>query len=273
MNERFPIEIALIAFEGDRIEGWMGLERVTGQIGEVGRWQPFVMDGEGKEQVAKHLISNLTDYAKMNDMGRIEVGFGSISEDNLDTYKSRCLWYESEGWKKVEDSNFMVSDLTERKLDEIKLPSGYDLHILSEFENDSIFECYYSAFTTGDARWIYDMTQEQLREEFEKNFDRSRNINKDASFVILADGVIIGFILVISRPEEEEHLESIGIHPKFRGLGLGKILLNRSTKVLQKQDIQNFTLGVDTLNTPAIKLYEQFGFEAVSRTARYSRKT
>ncbi len=273
MNERYPMEIVALAMDNGQIVGWMGIERVTDNIGEVGRWQPFVKSDTDKRKIARLLIANIIDYATSNDMNRVEIGFGEISENNRDTFNTRCSWYESEGWKKLEDSNFMVGNPIETAISGIQLPDDFELQPLLDSDNDAIFECYHEAFTTGNARWIYDMSREQRRQEFEKNFDRSRPINKDASFVILSDGAIVGFTLVISRSDEEEHLESIGVHPKFRGKGLGKILLGKSTEVLRGQEVQNFTLGVDPVNIPAVRLYERFGFETVSRTARYSWKT
>jgi ribosomal protein S18 acetylase RimI-like enzyme len=272
MNERFPIEIALLATEDGHVVGWMGIERATDNIGEVGRWQPFVSSKTDKQKIAKLLVSNLTDYAKSNDMTRVEVAFGGISEDNLDAYNARRTWYEAEGWSKLEDTNFMVLGPIGDGSEEIEPPVGFDIRPLRAFDNDTIFECYHEAFTTGDARWIFDMTKEQRRQEFDKIFDRSHQINEDASFVILEYEEIAGFILVVSRSDEEEHLESIGIRPKFRGKGLGKTLLGKAIEALRKQEAQNLTLGVDPVNTPAVKLYEQFGFETASRTARYSWK-
>ena len=273
MNERFPIEVALVAFEEGQIVGWMGIERVTDTMGEVGRWQPFVISRTNKQKIARLLISNLIAYAKSNGLTRIEVAFGDISEDNLYTFKTRSSWYEAEDWNKLEDTNFMVSSPIDDRPREINLPDGFEYRPLLEFDNDAIFECYHEAFTTGEARWIYDLTDVQRRQEFEKNFDRSHQINEDASFAILSDGTIVGFILIVSRSDEEEHLESIGIHPKFRGKGLGKTLLGKSIEVLRSQEAQNFTLGVDPVNTPAVRLYEQFGFDTASRTVRFSWKT
>ncbi len=272
MNERFPIEMTLLAIEDGHVVGWMGIERTTDNMGEVGRWQPFVSSKTDKQKVAKLLVSNILEYSKSNDMTRVEVAFGEISEDNLDTFSTKSAWYEAEGWSKLEDTSFMVLDLSSEMSKEITPPDGFEIRPLIEFDNDTIFDCYHEAFTTGDARWIYDLTEEQRRQEFDKIFDRSHQINEDASFVILADREVAGFILVVSRSDEEEHVESIGVLPNVRGKGIGKTLLGKSIEVLRKQEAQNLTLGVDPVNTPAVNLYEQFGFETVSRTARFSRK-
>lgn len=273
MNERFPVEIIATAAEGETIVGWMGVERVTESIGEIGRWQPYVLERRDKQKVARSLISAIVGHAKSNGMTRVEVAFGGISEENLDTFNDRISCYEKEGWSKLEDTNFMECNPTESIEDDIQVPEGFEVQPLLDFDNDTIFLCYHDAFTTGNARWIFDMTEEQRREEFDKVFDRTRQINEESSLSLLSEGTIIGFILIVSRSNDEEHLESIGVKPKYRGMGLGKILLSKSLKILGDQQVQRLTLGVDPVNTPAVSLYNQFGFETASRIARYSWKS
>ncbi|MHA2046864.1 MAG: GNAT family N-acetyltransferase, partial [Candidatus Thorarchaeota archaeon] len=178
INERFPAEIAVVAIENEKIIGWMSVERVTEQIGEIGRWQPFVSQGPDRNKLAKLMISKSSTYARENGIRRIEIGFGEISEPNLETYNQRQDWYESEGWNKLEDNNFMVTNpMVQRTLEEPKLPGGFSLQPLLEEDNDNLFQCYHEAFTSGKALWIYDLTEAQIRQEFDKNFDRSRPIN------------------------------------------------------------------------------------------------
>ncbi|MHA2026941.1 MAG: GNAT family N-acetyltransferase [Candidatus Thorarchaeota archaeon] len=273
MNERFPIESALVAKKDKQILGWMGIERVTEQIGEIGRWQPFVGQQPERNEVAQQLISGVNRYARENGIKRMEIGFGDVSEANSDTFKQRQLWYESEDWSKLEDDYFMVTNPTEdHQVQEPTIPEGFKLRPLSEVDKDKLFLCYREAFMTGQALWIYDMTEEQRREEFDKNFSTSRPINNKASFAAEQNGEVAGFILVLSRSEEEEHVESFGVHPSFRGKGLAKMMLWKVIKVLRQTKSENLTLGVDSVNSPAISLYERFGFETVSRTIRYSWK-
>jgi ribosomal protein S18 acetylase RimI-like enzyme len=272
MNERFPIEIALLAMEEDQILGWLGVERVTEQIGEIGRWQPFVQ-GLERNKVAQQLISRINTYARENEIKRMEIGFGEISEANLDTFKMKQMWYESEDWNKLEDDFFMVVNPMEIAVQEPKLPEGFNLRPLLEVDNDTLYPCYFEAFTTGQAKWIYDMTEEQIRQEFDKNFDRANPINDQASVVVEHDEDVVGFVLVLSRSEDEEHVESIGVHPSVRGKGLAKTMLWKVFQVLQNSESENLTLGVDSVNIPAVKLYKQLGFETLSRTIRYAWKS
>ena len=272
MNERFPAEIVLLAVEGEKILGWLGIERSTEVIGILGRWQPYVAPEAVQEHVARRLISEINAYAQGNGMTRMEIGFGEINEKNQDAFEKRCSWYEAEGWSKLDDCYFMAVNPVENVKQETSLPEGFILRPLVDVNNDTIFRCYLESFTTGQASWIYDMTEEQIRQEFDRYFDRAQDINEAASFIVESNGVVLGFALVISRSDEEEHLESIGVHSSARGIGLGKHMLWRVMMVLRDQNVSNLTLGVDPVNIPAVKLYEKYGFDVVSRTVNYSWK-
>ena len=96
---------------------------------------------------------------------------------------------------------------------------------------------------------------------------------KSALFVewrLEKDGEVAAFILVLSRTAQEEYIESFGVHPSYRGRGLAKYLMMKVIEVMQNDGAENLTLGVDSVNRPAIGLYEQVGFRTVSRTIRYS---
>lgn len=62
-------------------------------------------------------------------------------------------------------------------------------------------------------------------------------------------GALIGYAIVNSKTK---HLDVMQIAPAFRGKGFGK-------QFLSKLDIKSVT--VDRDNIPAIKLYEQMGYE------------
>ncbi len=271
-NERYPLEIVLLLVEDQKILGWLGLERVTESMGEISRWHPFVVQETDRDIVAQQLISKVISYARDNGMSRMEVGFGGLSETNIGTYNKRQSWYESAEWNKLEDNSFMFINPMDTLIEGAGIPEGFNLRPLLDVDNNILFRCYHEAFTTGQATWIYDMTEEQRRQEFEKLFDRSQHINGHASLIVEKEGEIVGFALVISRSDEEEHLESIGVHSSVRGKGLGKLLLSSIIQILCDQNADRLTLGVDPVNIPAVKLYENFGFKLSSRTVTYSWK-
>ncbi|MFW9845439.1 MAG: GNAT family N-acetyltransferase [Candidatus Thorarchaeota archaeon] len=272
MNERFPIEIAVLALEEERVIGWIAMERATQNIGELSRWHPFVVHDVDSEEVGRAMISEVISYARTHGVTRIEIGFGEISDENLVTFKQRSEWYEAEGWQKLEDSYFMAIDPCRAQIQDIEIPKGYKTKSLLDVKKEALFSVYHDAFMTGGARWIHDLTVDERRQEFEKSFDQNNKINEHASIVIKSDDDIVGYALVLSRPGDEEHLQTLAVVQSARRQGLAKFMLKSILETLKARNITNLTLGTDPENVPAITLYRNFGFETVSRLARYSWK-
>ncbi|MCR5194991.1 MAG: ribosomal protein S18-alanine N-acetyltransferase [Pseudobutyrivibrio sp.] len=89
-------------------------------------------------------------------------------------------------------------------------------------------------------------------------------IESDHAFVILAmyDGEMAGYaVFYLTVPEAE--LPDIVISEEYRGLGIGRALLNHSIEELQSSGVEKLFLEVRKSNTPARQLYETFGFEQI----------
>ena len=72
---------------------------------------------------------------------------------------------------------------------------------------------------------------------------------------------------------EEAHITLLGIHPDYRGEGLGQLLLYVLFKDALKRKLKWATLEVKTNNHPAISLYKKFGFKIVGKRKGYYRST
>nr|QCI06836.1 hypothetical protein [Halydictyon mirabile] len=68
---------------------------------------------------------------------------------------------------------------------------------------------------------------------------------------------LIGFARVTSDNAFNATIWDVVIHPKFQGLGLGKILMNQIVKQLRNYDISTITLFADP---QVIKFYKHLGF-------------
>jgi ribosomal-protein-alanine N-acetyltransferase len=68
---------------------------------------------------------------------------------------------------------------------------------------------------------------------------------------------------------DEIHIATIAVHPDWRGLGLGELLLLSLLEDGIKQYAQRATLEVRVSNLAAQSLYAKFGFEIVSVRKRY----
>ncbi len=52
----------------------------------------------------------------------------------------------------------------------------------------------------------------------------------------------------------------IAIHPNFRGMGIGRTLMNEIIKQATSEGYPSVSLSVDPQNASAVKLYQQLGF-------------
>jgi ribosomal protein S18 acetylase RimI-like enzyme len=73
---------------------------------------------------------------------------------------------------------------------------------------------------------------------------------------------LIGFIAYYANDSSKKNafLTMLMVDKSFRGLGLGKLLLNSSISDLSYQGFLNYKLEVLKKNTKAIKMYLSFGF-------------
>ncbi len=76
----------------------------------------------------------------------------------------------------------------------------------------------------------------------------------------------------LSEERPVGHLVSIAVRPKFRGRGIGSMLLSETIYVMENvYKVDAIFLEVRVSNTPAIRLYEKFGFRKVRRIRGYYR--
>jgi ribosomal-protein-alanine N-acetyltransferase len=82
----------------------------------------------------------------------------------------------------------------------------------------------------------------------------------------LRDGVLTGF-LICARYDEAYHLMNVAADPDHRREGLGRALID--ALIERTGEDANITLEVRVSNTPAIALYESYGFRGVGTRRRY----
>ena len=84
----------------------------------------------------------------------------------------------------------------------------------------------------------------------------------DASwlFVDRRTGALAGVVLCSKVAPKTIHITQLCIAPKFRGAGLGKLLLRHTIQHLASTGFELITLTVTEQNSPAVKLYQELGF-------------
>jgi len=91
-------------------------------------------------------------------------------------------------------------------------------------------------------------------------------------WVAVFDDTLAGFIicwLIV----DEMHIASIAVHPKYRGMGIAKKLINTGLSELIAKGARMATLEVRAGNNVAQSLYRYFGFDEVGLRKAYYKDT
>ena len=90
-------------------------------------------------------------------------------------------------------------------------------------------------------------------------------------FVALENGKVVGFA-VLDTVLDEGNLLDIAVDESNRRNGVGRILMNALFEVAKEKSLSFITLEVRESSSPAIALYEAFGFERVGMRKNYYSK-
>jgi len=89
------------------------------------------------------------------------------------------------------------------------------------------------------------------------------------SILIEYNKVIVGYALGLLKFGKIGHIVSIAIHPSYRKLGFGTILLKKLIELFEKNNKTIIQLEVRIDNYEAIKLYQKFNFKIIGIKENY----
>jgi len=92
--------------------------------------------------------------------------------------------------------------------------------------------------------------------EFYQNYDPK----KDRVWVCEHDGRIVGFLLLVHRENNAAQLKNFYLEPEFRGIGLGKKLMNQFISVLKANGYTSSYLWTTNEQGTATALYIRHGY-------------
>ena len=103
-----------------------------------------------------------------------------------------------------------------------------------------------------------------------KREDFFRELNKNFAEYIVGeiDEKIVAYAGAWISFNEAEVM-NVAVDENFRGLGIGKKLFAELIKICKIRGATAITLEVRASNTPAIKIYENFGLKSVGRRKNY----
>ncbi|ASZ13216.1 bifunctional helix-turn-helix transcriptional regulator/GNAT family N-acetyltransferase [Chitinophaga pendula] len=93
-----------------------------------------------------------------------------------------------------------------------------------------------------------------------QDFLRTYNPSKDRVFMAIHEAHIIGAVAILGHSKTTAQLRWFLLDPAFRGLGLGKKLLQDALSFCKEKKYEKVYLLTTSLQTTAIELYKKAGF-------------
>lgn len=93
---------------------------------------------------------------------------------------------------------------------------------------------------------------------------------KGAFYVAETSGKLAAYLsLSFNSRTRNLRIYSIAVHPDYRGLKLGQLLMDKTFEYATEHNVRKITLEVKVTNHPAIGLYRKNGFEATHIICKY----
>ncbi|MED4156484.1 GNAT family N-acetyltransferase [Priestia aryabhattai] len=123
----------------------------------------------------------------------------------------------------------------------VRLVKGSDYYVISPLIND-----------WWNGRQMSDLLPKLFFDHF-----------KDTSFIVEEEGEIIGFLIgcLSQSYSTEAYIHFVGIHPGYRGKGIGKQLYNQFFDVIQQNDRNIVRCVTSPVNKASIAYHTKMGFE------------
>lgn len=98
------------------------------------------------------------------------------------------------------------------------------------------------------------------------------NFTRQATWLLVRDpddfqtAEDVGTIQGMSHSDSLGAIQNVGIHPEFRGMGLGRSLVLKALDGFRRSRMKRVVLEVTASNRPAVDLYRSVGFRLIRTT-------
>jgi ribosomal protein S18 acetylase RimI-like enzyme len=196
------------------------------------------------------------EYAESIGVARLHIHFMK-GQSQLPTL------YESLGMTLLEEVTHLRADLSELEHITVAPPEQVNIIPLDEAPMESLYDCWYTSFESGQDRIFFTRTKEQIRTHFEEMFDTDDYDNR-ASIALIHNEQVVGFAFVKqTHGENNGHLWELGVHPELKRKGYAKLMLATVRDRLLQEEMRTISLNYDTSNEPAMRLYRSYNFEEI----------
>jgi ribosomal protein S18 acetylase RimI-like enzyme len=198
---------------------------------------------------------------------RLEVQFNRITTRVRPLLHKYEGWYREERFRYATEETYMEASIADNT-PEVEEFDKMSVKPISEISNEDLFEPFFDSFLDSKDGLFLSLSKDQQIDAFNYWFSRTRQFIDDAALCVLDNDEVTGFI-VVREEDGKAHMGPIGVHPKHRGKGIARRLLARSMDSIRRQGFKKVALEMDILNTPAMNLYKQFGFQSIHNSVFY----
>ncbi len=127
--------------------------------------------------------------------------------------------------------------------------------------------------TAADARAISTLSRDLIEHNLPWRWTagrvRAAIASKDTNCIVIASEQSLQAFAIVEFGLRQAHINLIAVLRELQGRGLGTRLLDWQTEVARVAGIQQLSLEVRRNNLPALRFYENLGFESVGIIERY----
>lgn len=174
------------------------------------------------------------------------------------------------------DMLHIVDDLTSRQQERL-VAAMNEIEALLSAEPEKGASYILRPHQPGDLGWAvqqhgvlyaeqfgWDETFEALAAEVSAKFLRDFDPKWECSWIAEKDGENVGCVFLVKQSDDVAKLRMLLVHPKARGLGIGKRLVEECIRFARQKGYRKITLWTNDVLTTARHIYQQVGFKLVA---------
>lgn len=116
----------------------------------------------------------------------------------------------------------------------------------------------------------WDESFEGMAAEVAAKFLRDFDPKWERSWIAEKDGENVGCVFLVKQSDEVAKLRMLLVHPKARGLGIGKRLVEECIRFARAKGYKKITLWTNDILTTARHIYQRAGFQLVASEPHFS---
>ena len=257
-HDDFQILIAIN--ENEEIVGWIYYYVAFPLMTFISGFFPIVDQTREAEAIALSLIE--VSKKKLVELGhtRLELELEFPSNAHRALSKVYIDWYGKCGFQFAAEEVHMMCNLDKIEFPEVNLPNGFILEKFSDVNYEQIVSSGFLTFENSADDLFLSSSHTEKKVTLEHYFDISDAFIEDASFILMRDDEIIGFVITRIR-DGEVRIGPIGVVPDVRRKGLANYLLVHVLKNLRNNGVKDVGIDMSINNHPAKGLYKRYGFK------------